>query len=80
MGNLIYRIVGFLFLAAGVALFAFMMQVTYDTAAEWDRMLIRIGMPLSFLLPMVGALIAALGAVIVAHSFERTRQTRRLGR
>lgn len=77
MGNLIYRIVGLLLLAAGVALFAFMMQVTYDTAAEWDRMLIQIGMPLSFLLPMVGALIAALGAVMIAHSLERTR---RLGR
>lgn len=76
MGNLAYRLTAALFVIVGAALFAYMMQVTYGTAIEWDRKLIAIGMPLSFLLPAVAALMVAVGCAMFAHSVQVARRAR----
>ena len=76
MGNQIYRLFAAVIAAAGLGLFAYMMQVTYDTAPEWDRRLIEIGMPLSFLLPLLGAFMTAMGVAMFAHASHRGRSER----
>jgi hypothetical protein len=74
MGNLIYRVCAILVALAGTALLAFMMEATYRTSGGWDRMLLAIGMPLSFLLPMLGALMVAAGALMYTHAAQRGRR------
>lgn len=74
MGNLIYRVCAVLLALAGAALFAFMMEATYRSSGGWDRMLLAIGMPLSFLLPLLGALMVAAGALMFTHAAHRDRR------
>ncbi len=74
MGNLVYRVCAVLVALAGAALFAFMMEATYRTSGGWDRMLLAIGMPLSFLLPLIGALMVAAGGLMYAHAAHRDRR------
>lgn len=76
MGNMVYRVFALTVAAAGVLLFAYMMQVTYNTAPEWDHKLIALGMPLSFLLPLLGAMMATLGLVMFAHALHRGQSER----
>jgi hypothetical protein len=70
MGNLVYRVCAVLVALAGTALLAFMMEATYRTSGGWDRMLLAIGMPLSFLLPLLGALMVAAGALMYTHAAQ----------
>ncbi len=68
MAALIYRLIGMLVALAGASLIAFILEVFYRTSQEFDRMAFAIGMPLSFLLPAVGALMVALGVLIFIHA------------
>ncbi|HEX5380519.1 MAG TPA: hypothetical protein VFW47_18210 [Phenylobacterium sp.] len=77
MGTLAYRIVAGLLIVLGAALFAYMMQVSYGTSAEWDRRLFALGMPLSFLLPAVAALMVAVGCAMLSYAWRAARMARR---
>jgi len=68
MGYLIYRIIGLVVALIGAALFAFILEVFYGVSRQFDQMAFAIGMPLSFLLPAVGALMMALGALMFMHA------------
>ncbi len=76
MGNLIYRVFAVLVAVAGAMLFAFMMEATYRTTGGWNRMLFTIGMPLSFLLPLLGALMVAAGCAMFSHGARLARLRR----
>lgn len=71
MAYLIYRIIGLLVAMAGAALFAFILEVFYRTSRHFDQLAFAIGMPLSFLLPAVGALMVALGVLTFIHAGRR---------
>jgi hypothetical protein len=73
MGFLIARIVGALVALAGAALMAFILEVFYRTRAEFDHLAFAIGMPLSFLLPAIGALMVALGVLMFIHAGRRPK-------
>jgi hypothetical protein len=73
MGKLVYRLFAGALILAGAALFAAMMQVSYGDTREWDMALIRLGMPLSFLLPMVGAAMMVLGGAMLSQSLAAGR-------
>jgi TRAP-type mannitol/chloroaromatic compound transport system permease small subunit len=53
--------------------------VSYGATQEWDQALIRLGMPLSFLLPMVGAMMVVIGWAMLSQSLAEGRD-RRIGR
>ena len=55
------RFVGLLLTLGGAALLAYMAAVNYADGPQWDRALIAIGMPLSYLLTLAGALLVGLG-------------------
>ncbi len=72
MATLIARLIGLLLALAGAALIAFILEVFYRTSREFDHMAFAIGMPLSFLLPAVGALMVALGVLMFIHAGRRS--------
>lgn len=80
MGKLIYRLFAALTVLAGIALFGVMMQVSYGDTREWDMMLIKLGMPLSFLLPMIGVAMMVVGCAMLAQSLAAGRTKLRRGR
>ena len=73
MAILIQRLIGLLLALAGVALIVFILEVFYRTSREADHLAFAIGMPLSFLLPAVGALMVALGVLIVIHAGRKPK-------
>ena len=73
MAILISRLVGMVVALAGAALIAFILEVFYRTSREASQMAFAIGMPLSFLLPAVGALMVALGVLMVMHAGRRRK-------
>jgi hypothetical protein len=80
MAKLFYRLFAGLMVAAGAVLFAAMMQVSYGTTRAWDNALIKLGMPLSFLLPMTGAAMVVIGAAMLSQSLAAGRDGRRQSR
>lgn len=73
MGQLIYRLFAGLMVVIGVGMFGFMMRVSYGTTREWDMALIKLGMPLSVLLPIVGAAMAVTGWAMLSQSLVEGR-------
>jgi hypothetical protein len=76
MGFLIYRIIGLLTALLGAALIAFILEVFYRTSRQFDQLAFAIGMPLSFLLPAIGALMVAAGVLMFIHAGRRQRSKR----
>ena len=76
MGNLAYRLFAASLIVLGAGVFAYMMRITYGATIEWDRKLLAIGMPLSFLIPAVAALMVAIGCAMFAHAWRSGRPSR----
>lgn len=71
MGRVLYHLTALAMIVGGGLLFGYMMQVSYGGAPEWDRKLIAIGMPLSFLLPVIGALLVSFGLAMLSHAWQQ---------
>jgi hypothetical protein len=55
------RLAGLVAALLGAALLVYMALVNYADGPQWDRALVAIGMPLSYLLTLAGALLVGLG-------------------
>ncbi|MCI3134628.1 hypothetical protein [Phenylobacterium aquaticum] len=55
------RLAGLVAALLGVVLLVYMALVNYADGPQWDRALVAIGMPLSYLLTLAGALLFGLG-------------------
>lgn len=71
MGRVLYLLSAVVMIIGGGVLFGYMMRVSYGGTPEWDRKLIEIGMPLSFLLPVIGALLVSFGLAMLSHAWQQ---------
>lgn len=70
MGRVLYHLSALAMIVGGALLFGYMMRVSYGGTPEWDRKLIEIGMPMSFLLPVFGALLVSFGLAMLSHAWQ----------
>lgn len=61
------RLAGLVAALLGVALLVYMALVNYADGPQWDRALVAIGMPLSYLLTLAGALLVGLGVWLLVR-------------
>ncbi len=59
------RLVGLVFAVLGVALFGYVAMVTWIPEPEWEARMIALGMPLSYMMALGGALLAGAGLWMV---------------
>ncbi len=74
MGRVLYRLSALVMIVGGGVLFGYMMRVSYGGTPEWDHKLIAIGMPMSFLLPVLGALLVSFGLAMLSHGWQEGRR------
>lgn len=55
------RLVGVVFVVLGLALFGYSALATWSADPSWEARMIALGMPLSYLMALGGALIAGAG-------------------